>query len=212
MRKRIIPQPLVFSKWICPTSGPLVGLPPARFDEADWYLIEDPSQKETAEQTIDTTFDHSPIPAPLSETSHYKRSVQYLEMVLNTQTPKERQEYESILRQIAACNARPPFQKYGSKGSWLSTLKDDDWWHFRRLLQMLVERYSLERSVGQILEQRLMIVLGAMEGRFTEAVLWLIPLEGLLKELSQYVRKLNKTTSPLLETELAIQQELLRDL
>jgi hypothetical protein len=89
VRKRIIPQPLVFSKWMCPTSGPLVGLPPARFDEADWHPIEDPSQKETAEQTIDTTFDHSPIPAPLSETSHYKRSVQYLEMVLNTQTPKE---------------------------------------------------------------------------------------------------------------------------
>ncbi|KAH8791669.1 hypothetical protein BGZ57DRAFT_874959 [Hyaloscypha finlandica] len=212
-RKRVKPQPLAFCKWNCPTSGPLIGHPPARFDEADWDLVDGLGRDETGENVAEEMYlDQEPQRGPVNETRNYKKCIQYLELVLTTQQPEEKEDYATIVSRMAACNSRN-FQKHHTTAApWSTNLRDDDWWHFRRLLQMLSKRYALEDEVCAAFERRMMMVLAAMEGGFTEAVLWLIPLEGLSKHFSWYISMRNKTTGSLTEPELALQQELLREL
>jgi hypothetical protein len=210
-RKRIQPQPLVFCKWNCPTSGPLIGHPPPRFDEVDWDLADGLGQMDIAANGAGGSLGHVTPRTPVNKTHNYRRCIQYLDLLLETQNPEEKDDYEAIVNRMAACNSRT-FQKHGSMAPWSTNIRDDDWWHIRRIVQMLVQRYTLERDVCRIFEQRMMMVLAAIEGGFTEAVLWLVPLEGLLKEFSQYIARRNKIFGQLSETELAIQQELLREL
>ncbi|KAG4414529.1 hypothetical protein IFR04_012330 [Cadophora malorum] len=210
-RKKITPQPKVFCKWSCPTGGPLMGNPPARFDEGYWSSFDKLGQHDFGGKYAQERSAEFPPSTAVNDTQNYKRCIRYLDLLLETQTVEEKADYDVIVERMAALSSRS-FEKTGPCVPWSSNVRDDNWWHIRRLVQMLVQRYALEHEMSMLVERRLMLVFAAIEGGYTEAVLWLIPLEGLLKGFSRYISMRNNTHNLPSETELAIQQELLREL
>jgi hypothetical protein len=113
--------------------------------------------------------------------------VSYLDHIITHQTPQERDAYEATCKRMAGCVSRPALaQEARFTTAWSELTRDDDWWHCRRLVQMLATRHP--QAEYQALEQRLMMVLAATESGSTEALMWLAALEGLLRELSSQVR------------------------
>jgi len=114
-RKRIQPQPLVFCKWNCPTSGPLIGHPPPRFDEVDWDLADGLGQMDIAANGAGGSLGHVTPRTPVNKTHNYRRCIQYLDLLLETQNPEEKDDYEAIVNRMAACNSR----NFRSTVQWL---------------------------------------------------------------------------------------------
>jgi hypothetical protein len=69
---------------------------------------------------------------------------------------------------------------------WSAKVRDDDWWHVRRLLQMLCKLSSPGDDLHSSFERRLQLLLAAIEGGSSEALLWFLPLEGVLKDISKH--------------------------
>ena len=110
------------------------------------------------------------------------------------------------------CTSRPLGAEALAKHSWNDVQRDDSWWHCRRLLQLLTLKYLEDKDYYQHWEQRLMLVLAAVECGSTEAVLWLMPLEGLLAEISQRVMQFPWDSQSAKGSDLQLQADLVREL
>lgn len=178
-----LPQPQVFKGWHAPTTGALLGAPPSRFGTAPW---QPGARGKSTEETLADAQD-------------------YLCKIVQQQTPAEREAYRATCRRMRACTSRPPQAlEHNLYSLWSVLARDDDWWHCRRLLQMLARNPDLA-TICNTIERRLMLLLAAFEGGSTEGVLWIPALAGLMQQLSQEARKLaDSTEADALIQELAI--------
>jgi hypothetical protein len=213
LRKEIrqkIPQPRVFTDWREPTTGALLGSPPARFGASSWTPDPDPVIQSIMARDADLRSAHDiemqsytdarrlsntarpQWPSDSEAKDAFGQSVKYLENIITTRTAKEKRDYELICERMSSCDTRPAGADQipanpGWRWKWLAISRDDDWWHRRRLLQMIFHfcpSHFDEKSRCRF-EERLLMLLAAIEGGSTEALLWLMPLEGLLREISQ---------------------------
>jgi hypothetical protein len=67
-------------------------------------------------------------------------------------------------------------------------LVQDNWWHCRRLLQMLKQQYSISNADYHQHKSDLMMTLAAIEGGSSDPLPWLITLDGVLKSLCRACR------------------------
>ena len=202
-------QPIVFNDWRAPTTSALLRTLVVRFGLPAW----DPSQNPVPKSVIA----EDPVPAGIrgylqsfskgrklsvedflssltpSRDNVFDEAVQYLNMIITSQTSEEKKRYMAICKRMCECTSRPEGADLlpSLAVSWSLVARDDDWWHCRRLLQMLAIKYSIPTLQHQGHELRLMMVLAAVEGGSTEPLPWLIALDGLLKTVSGEVQRLN---------------------
>jgi hypothetical protein len=107
------------------------------------------------------------------------------------------------------CTFRPEGAEDLPPGASCSPLlRDDNWWHCRRSLQMLVYTSLIDEKQYRNFEQRLVMLLSTIEGGSTEAILWVIPLERVLKEISDACSAISNNS----EAEKQIPGDVLREL
>ena len=80
----------------------------------------------------------------------YKESVAYLHNIINTQSAKEGENFRRCCERMANCGSRPAAVKQWANTNPSPIMRDDKWWHFRRLWQMLPERCSLRHDLYRI--------------------------------------------------------------
>jgi hypothetical protein len=154
VRSQIKEQSLVFVEWKAPTNRPLVGFAPARFG---METLDFTQHSTTAE--LDHSFANSkeymgwqetileppslirPQTAAKSPENSLEVSVQYLRALIAAQTPEEREAFAAAYLRMASCVTRVTQAEkmaYGeSKWSWSRLARDDNWFHCRKLLQIL---------------------------------------------------------------------------
>ena len=185
-----IPQPQVFSDWRPPTTGALLGSSPSRFGFEPWN-----PEPQIPEANAGTA-------------AWYNQTIDYMAKVVESRTPQEEAQFDAICRRMMQCTTRPPSiaQKSTEVSGWTTEIRADDWLHCRRLLQMLAQRFELGKEDYHNFEGRLMMLLAATEGGSTESALWLLPIEGLILEISTAVIQL-----PARASEIRQRQDLLRE-
>jgi hypothetical protein len=209
--------PAVFTDWKAPTTGALLGSSPARFGVAPWELepssvVQSIIARDTDSRSADyveaqsfsdarrlSIAERERLSVDSDAENTFQESVEYMKNIIATRTSKEKEDYESICKRMSGCETRPAeAERILSRPDWswstLAIYRDDDWWHCRRLLQMIAQRCSFHHNQYRGFEERLLQLLAATEGGSTEALLWLMPLEGLLREISQSA--LGKDSSP----------------
>ncbi|KAN0089486.1 hypothetical protein V8E51_019746 [Hyaloscypha variabilis] len=216
VRLRIPNQPKVFVDWRVPTNGPLLGFSPARFGVATWdptcmlFHAIDVKCNDGINNSLRTD---GPDPEKLHEDASSSGSyslritideaIIYFKRVVSDRTEEERTRYQKICRKMMACTSRPPrLENLPPKIGWSSTIRDDDWWHVRRLLQMLAVECHFTPQDHRNFEQKLMMLLAAIEGGSTEAVIWFIVLEGILTKIAQHAHQSHGKTDPRLQEEV----------
>lgn len=190
VRENIPDQPLVFHDWMTLITGALIGASLARFGFEPW----EPDRKsfmgpistagslgetmmENRARSISDAQSFFKVEATLAldRQEIFDSSVNYAKRIIAEQTPKERESYGVICRRMSGCTTRPEGEGHLPYDvQWCTIARDDDWWHARRLLQMLVFRYSLPEQTHCKIERQLIMLLAAIEGGSTEAVLWFI--------------------------------------
>jgi hypothetical protein len=224
-------QPRVFHHWMTPTTGALLGAPPARFGFEPW----EPDRKSLMTPIVragglgETKADirarsicdarrlsrAEAVPANVRQKSQevLDTSVEYARKIIAEQTQEEKTSYNTICKRMSECITRPqgaenlPYQI-----KWCKVARDDDWWHVRRLLQMLAFRYSMPKETHQEFELQLMLLLAAVEGGSTEAIMWVIGLEVVLGDVAQEVKSSSFFSDVSSENERKLQESLLQAL
>ncbi|KAK0105405.1 hypothetical protein ONS95_004222 [Cadophora gregata] len=191
---KYVPQPMIFTDWRPPTTGALLGSSPSRFGFEPWTPNPEKATGAQLDQYMDTT-------------------CAYLNKITTLRTPEEEEHYDSICRTMMACTSRPlniskRVTVTTAPIGWSRETGHDSWFHCRRLLQMLAQKSKLLAEDHQSFEIRLMLLLAAIEGGSTEALLWLVPLEGLLQEISIHIIQLG----PLSSAEETCRRDLCREL
>lgn len=226
-------SPEVFNDWRAPTTGALLRTSPARFGAVPWELEPlavaqsiiaentdlDDSDRLTGFLNARRLSSATEIGVDLT-TSTIDRNVaetkDYVDKIISSRTPTEKFAYEASCRRMCGCTTRPTEAEVeGSSvvfSRWSKLVRDDNWWHCRRLLQMLALRYLDDEGYYQSFELRLMLVLAAIECGSTEVMVWLIGLEGLLVELSQRVMRSEWDPSTVQLSDRKYQADLLREL
>jgi hypothetical protein len=75
------------------------------------------------------------LPTAREHKEAYEDSVSYAKMVISTRTVQEKSDYEKICQRMLACTSRPPgAEKLAKNAGWSRKLRDDNWWHCRRIL------------------------------------------------------------------------------
>lgn len=120
----------------------------------------------------------------------------YVSKIIATQTAEERALYKSICRRMSTM-VDPPI---GARGdiqgtSWSATARDSSWWQCRELLAKLADEAPFRNGEIEWFERQIMLLLAAVEGGSTEAVAWLIPLDGLLRQLSRRLKQYYAATA-----------------
>jgi hypothetical protein len=149
-------------------------------------------------------FTTSTIDQNIAETKHY------LNEIISSRNPTEKFAYEESCKRMCACTSRPVGAEVEYSG-WNQLARDDNWWHCRRLLQMLAVKYLDDADYYQSFELKLMLVLAAIECGSTEVMVWLIALEGLLVELSQRITQFEWDPSSVGSSDHKYQADLLRE-
>ncbi|CZR59126.1 uncharacterized protein PAC_09018 [Phialocephala subalpina] len=219
---KMTPSPMVFKRWRTLTSGPLLGSPPARFQTETWdpprlpvvsAKVSDEKSGGPNQETINMPTDYPDRSIPKHEPSDYEKSVLYTTNIRKSQTAKEKGEFEGIIQRMRACTSRPPgADKLAQHVDWGSVLRDDNWYHCRRLLQMIAQRCQFTDETYSMFEQQLMMILAAIEGGSTEAVVWVIPLEGLLTRISKHAGQQYEKLDPKDRHSRRVQAEQIREL
>jgi hypothetical protein len=189
LERRVRPQeqPLVFVEWRAPTNGPLVGHSPARFGLKTLDLTTKSNVAST--NNSDTKNErHTALQETMAEPSEsiesdtaeqsVEESVGYLRALIAAQTPKERNTFFATCRRMASNVKRTVEAEIETKWSWSKLARDDNWYHCRRLLQMLAHICEMRQADYEEYEMKLVMLLAAVKCGSTEAVLWLVPLEG----------------------------------
>jgi len=212
----------VFCDWRAPTTGALSGSPPARFNAEPWEpdhnmlakLLNIDRDGINKTQSLTDVCEHtlSNKKSPQMVQERLQDARQFLEDILANQTALERAEYHKICKRMGECTSRPSTSKFvRDNPAWSIYSRDDDWWHCRRLLQMLVYCGAIVEDAYITFEVRLLSLLAATEGGSSEVLIWIIALEGLLRELSEYIKQRNNNEDTSRST-ISTQQELLREL
>jgi hypothetical protein len=166
-----VAEPKVFQDWRAPTTGALLGQPPSRFGTVPWAM---PSPQQ-------------PVPGPVRRDTTTDNARSYLERIIEQRTPAERVAYEATCKRMCSCTARPAGAEVHKMVSlWSPLIRDDNWWHCRRLTQMLA--VECPTIACDAFEQQLMLLLAAFEAGSTEGVLWIPALAGLTRQLSREVQ------------------------
>ncbi|KAE9373249.1 hypothetical protein N431DRAFT_534510 [Stipitochalara longipes BDJ] len=214
--KIYLSEPFVFKQWRCPTSGPLLGIPPARFGIRTW---EPRLQRQAVEQDITLPFtmarrlSQSQLSGQYSRTKCLEESIEYLKLIITSQTTLERDQYSKICLEMASCTSRPEWATEIKRlGVWSQKIGTDNWWHCRRLLQMLAKICAIPGDQYQVQERRLMAVLAAVRGGSTDVVLWIIALEGHLKEISDVCTTALPQQGQISAEDLQVRKDLMREL
>jgi hypothetical protein len=178
-----IPKPKVFTDWRAPTTGALIGFSPARFGVLSWDPTPPPanfvqfdssfgeddaglnkaeSESFTKARRHSITALEAAASASPKDTNTFDEAVKYLLNVILSQTPLEKLRYEAICRRMAKCATRPAeAESIAAQCMWSAKVRDDDWWHVRRLLQMLCKLSSLREDLHNSFERRLRMLLAA---------------------------------------------------
>lgn len=86
-----------------------------------------------------------------------QQSLKYLHAIVESRTKEEAEQYDAICQKLLNCIARPEGADEISDFHARPLVRDDDWWHCRRLLQLLGLRTSIKNitlhtpSEGRIL-------------------------------------------------------------
>jgi len=197
----LLPFPKTYQQWGWPTTGALSRFSPSRFDGLAWH----PSQPvlgrmATREKSDGTITDYSKYVregqgGPHGEVSKtaYRVRVQnnvlaYLKRITTSRTPEEEAFFESICRSLSCICSRPDgMDKLASMNFKLahesSALVQDNWWHCRRIFQMLQQRTPLKDTEYYRFEFDLMLTLAAIRS-MSDPIPWLLTLDGLLRRIS----------------------------
>ncbi len=204
-----------------PNEWALVGHSPARFGlktldlttKSNFASTNDSDTKNKRHTALQETM-AEPSESIESDTAEQsvEESVGYLRALIAAQTPKERNTFLATCRRVASNVKRTVEAEIETKWSWSKLARDDNWYHCRRLLQMLAHICEMRQADYEEYEMKLIMLLAAVECGSTEAVLWLVPLEGVLKELFSKFTCCAKTSTKKVKAHSRIVQELLREL
>jgi hypothetical protein len=73
--------------------------------------------------------------------------------------------------------------------------RDDNWYHCRRLLQMISQRFHFTQKTHTLFKWQLMMILAAIEGGFTELAVWVVALEGVTR-ISKHADQVYENLEP----------------
>ncbi|KAF8860616.1 hypothetical protein BDZ45DRAFT_741281 [Acephala macrosclerotiorum] len=170
-------EPQVFNDWRSPTTGSLFGSLLSRFGIVSWT----PDLETETPTLLDGTAVHGKKGIEAAEMDALIHACKLSLAALDHSACQDdsaavMQECTQYLRNIVslrtaeeAIREHPIFPHGGQR-----LVRDDDWWHCQRPLQVLAPKCSLDTDEYCVLEQRPVILLTAVEGGSTEGVLRIV--------------------------------------
>ncbi|KAK0115497.1 hypothetical protein ONS96_013951 [Cadophora gregata f. sp. sojae] len=127
-------------------------------------------------------------------------SLRNLENTMNARTGEAKEKFEKICARMCATIARPAgMDDLDAKalffGQVSQPLQEDNWYHVRRLLQLMEKIAKLEAAIAERFHMDLMLILAAIEGGTSDPIPWFIALDGVLKSLWAAVKNSTNSTS-----------------
>ncbi|RDW94515.1 hypothetical protein BP5796_00278 [Coleophoma crateriformis] len=213
---RDIPHPKTFDSWEWPTTGALLSPWPSAYRAkvtidplARQNVAVDEERLSASLLSREQSFEagrrnsHEEFETKGDDQAICDRVLQHMKQVLTT-TDKERGAYfDKICVRMCDLVSRPAnldtehevfLASFTGCRSYNSLdLILDNWWHCRRLLQMLKLRYSLSDNDYHESEINLIMVLAMIEGGSDDPFPWLFVLDGLLASIGRLVMSTGTT-------------------
>lgn len=117
-----------------------------------------------------------------------QESLEHLRQVMSSRSALGQKHFEEVCARLCSQVSRPASVKNLPKNAIRfkrleSEVRDDNWYHCRRLMQLLAQLATFSVDEATRHETNLMLVLAAVEAGTSEPLPWLVVLDGALKKL-----------------------------
>jgi hypothetical protein len=203
-----IPTPKTFDCYQGPTTGALTGFSLAACGVIAWYPGPQTPMHETmlakapksARAVTHTTLQDSECmvsvrgPANRENTEKvFEQSIKHLQEVMSSRNDVGKRHFEEVCTRLCSQTARPASVETLAGNAMIfgkldTEVRDDNWYHCRKLIQLLTEFGKCSVSDATQHETCLMLVPAAVEAGTSEPLPWLIVLDGALKQVWRWVK------------------------